>query len=81
MGCRYAGRAVDTINAHNVSAGPLFYYLALQCAHDPMEVPCRLTPLPFYSTKMGRAFGAYVCCHVQPGYGAPKHVKTILRPQ
>jgi hypothetical protein len=44
---RYAGRAVDTIQAHDPSV-PLFYYLALQCAHDPMEVSaCFTTSLLF----------------------------------
>eukprot|EP00039_Didymoeca_costata_P025840 m.14383 g.14383 ORF g.14383 m.14383 type:complete len:493 (+) comp5075_c0_seq1:1-1479(+) len=36
----YGGRAVDVIMNHDVSR-PLFYYLATQCAHDPMEVPQR----------------------------------------
>jgi len=38
----YAGRAVDTIKAHDPTV-PLFYYLAMQCAHDPMEAPERFT--------------------------------------
>ena len=39
----YVGRAVETITNHNTSDGaaPLFYYLAMQCAHDPMEAPQR----------------------------------------
>jgi len=36
----YVGRAVETINSHDVST-PLFYYLALQVAHDPVESPAR----------------------------------------
>eukprot|EP00041_Stephanoeca_diplocostata_P023742 m.589120 g.589120 ORF g.589120 m.589120 type:complete len:372 (+) comp22369_c0_seq6:1415-2530(+) len=40
----YVGRAVDTITAHD-SSTPLFYYLALQCAHDPMEAPQRFLDL------------------------------------
>ena len=35
----YVQRAVDTIAAHDAAAGPLFYYLAMQCAHDPMQAP------------------------------------------
>ena len=34
----YVGRAVETIMGHNTSV-PLFYYLATQVAHDPMQVP------------------------------------------
>ena len=34
----YVGRAVKTIMSHD-TANPLFYYLAMQCAHDPMEAP------------------------------------------
>jgi len=39
----YVGRAVETIMQHDVGekAHPLFYYLAMQCAHDPMEAPQR----------------------------------------
>ena len=38
----YVGRAVETIQAHDGARdGPLFYYLAMQCAHDPMEAPQR----------------------------------------
>lgn len=34
----YVGRAVETIMLHDPST-PLFYYLAMQAAHSPMEVP------------------------------------------
>lgn len=34
----YVGRAVETIMKHDMSK-PLFYYLAMQCAHEPMEAP------------------------------------------
>merc|ERR1712232_1168235 len=34
----YVGRAVETIMKHDPSK-PLFYYLAMQCAHSPMEAP------------------------------------------
>eukprot|EP00040_Diaphanoeca_grandis_P001071 m.17406 g.17406 ORF g.17406 m.17406 type:complete len:490 (+) comp11501_c0_seq1:50-1519(+) len=40
----YAGRAVDTIMRHDQTT-PLFFYLALQCAHDPMESPQRFQDL------------------------------------
>lgn len=40
----YAGRFVDTVNKHDPSV-PLFYYLALQCAHMPMQAPKRFTDL------------------------------------
>lgn len=36
----YTGRAVSVIESHDVTT-PLFFYLALQCAHDPMEVPAQ----------------------------------------
>ena len=41
----YAQRAVSVIEAHPAST-PLFYYLAMQCAHDPMEVPDRFAARP-----------------------------------
>lgn len=41
----YVGRAVETIVQHNASAAPLFYYLAMQCAHAPMEAPDRFKDL------------------------------------
>lgn len=34
----YVGRAVETIMTHDPSK-PLFFYLALQCAHDPVQAP------------------------------------------
>lgn len=40
----YIGHAVDTILQHDISK-PLFYYLAMQCAHDPMEAPQRFIDL------------------------------------
>jgi arylsulfatase A-like enzyme len=40
----YVGRAVETILAHDASV-PLFYYLAMQCAHEPMEAPQRYKDL------------------------------------
>lgn len=40
----YAARAVSVIQAH-VATTPLFYYLAMQCAHDPMQVPDRFAAL------------------------------------
>ena len=40
----YVGRAVETIMAHDVSK-PLFFYLATQCAHEPMEAPARFQAL------------------------------------
>jgi arylsulfatase I/J len=40
----YAGRFVDTVTQHDPST-PLFYYLALQCAHMPMQAPKRFTDL------------------------------------
>eukprot|EP00051_Salpingoeca_urceolata_P004675 m.66817 g.66817 ORF g.66817 m.66817 type:complete len:498 (+) comp13783_c0_seq1:60-1553(+) len=45
----YVGRAVETIENHNPSV-PLFFYLAMQCAHDPMEVPERFSALYDKST-------------------------------
>ena len=36
----YVGRAVETIEKHDLSH-PLFFYLALQCAHEPMQAPQR----------------------------------------
>jgi hypothetical protein len=41
----YVGRAVETITQHDVAenAPPLFYYLAMQCAHD---VRHRALPAP-----------------------------------
>jgi arylsulfatase I/J len=40
----YVGRCVETIEAHDTSK-PLFYYLAMQCAHDPMQAPDRFLDL------------------------------------
>ena len=40
----YVGRAVETITSHDPST-PLFFYLAMQCAHDPMEAPQRFLDL------------------------------------
>lgn len=36
----YVGRCVETIMEHDTSK-PLFYYLAMQCAHSPMQAPDR----------------------------------------
>jgi arylsulfatase B len=40
----YVGRAVEVITEHDVST-PLFFYLAMQCAHAPMEAPPRFIDL------------------------------------
>jgi len=40
----YVGRAVDTIMAHDPSV-PFFFYLALQCAHSPVQSPDRFKEL------------------------------------
>lgn len=40
----YVGRCVDTIMEHDTSK-PLFYYLAMQCAHSPMQAPDRFLDL------------------------------------
>ena len=40
----YSRRAVSVVEAHPVAI-PLFYFLSMQCAHYPMEVPDRFANL------------------------------------
>jgi arylsulfatase I/J len=49
----YVGHAVDTIMRHDTSK-PLFYYLAMQCAHDPMQAPQRFIDLYDVKTTPNR---------------------------
>lgn len=54
----YVGRAVETIMTHNVSK-PLFYYLAMQVAHDPMQVPIKYTDTIRGSNLTGNMLTGY----------------------
>eukprot|EP00418_Pyrodinium_bahamense_P047686 CAMPEP_0179159758 /NCGR_PEP_ID=MMETSP0796-20121207/78050_1 /TAXON_ID=73915 /ORGANISM="Pyrodinium bahamense, Strain pbaha01" /LENGTH=256 /DNA_ID=CAMNT_0020861589 /DNA_START=23 /DNA_END=790 /DNA_ORIENTATION=+ len=54
----YVGRAVEAIMHHDM-AKPLFYYLAMQCAHAPMQAPRRYLDLYDKSTTPDRAEYAF----------------------
>jgi arylsulfatase B len=64
----YVGRAVETIMQHDVGekAHPLFYYLAMQCAHDPMEAPQRF--LDIYAKDDFCGNGGKSKCTMQTEY-------------
>lgn len=67
----YVGRAVETIMQHNVteSVPPLFYYLAMQYAHDPMEVPQRFLDIYANDEFFGpQPNGAGGHCNMQVEY-------------
>ena len=38
--------------AHNISSKPLFYYLATQVAHDPLQVPPKYTARPASTVRV-----------------------------
>jgi len=54
----YAGRAVHTIEQHNTSA-PLFFYLAAQSSHDPVQSPARFQDI-YKSTRSPKLESALV---------------------